>query len=104
MAPRTPVCWVSTRCVDREPVPGVGNSYVSTLAPTVKLSANPVAAQRLGEQLDFDASAVFRGEHSIDAAARELLERIVDIASGTLTWGEVLGEGDEVVSRIGEAL
>jgi len=83
---------------------GVGNSYVSTLAPTVKLSANPVAAQRLCEQLDFDASAVFRGEHSIDAAARELLERIVDIASGTLTWGEVLGEGDEVVSRIGEAL
>jgi altronate dehydratase large subunit len=83
---------------------GVGNSYVSTLAPTVKLSANPVAAQRLREQLDFDASAVFRGEQSIDAAARELLERIVDIASGTLTWGEVLGEGDEVVSRIGEAL
>ena len=83
---------------------GVGNSYVSTLAPTVKLSANPVAAQRLCEQLDFDASAVFRGEHSIDATSRELLERIVDIASGTLTWGEVLGEGDEVVSRIGEAL
>jgi len=26
------------------------------------------------------------------------------VASGTLTWGEVLGEGDEVVARLGEAL
>jgi len=83
---------------------GVGNSYVSALAPTIKLSANPVAAASLHEQLDFDASAVFRGEQTLAAAGDALLEVIVDIASGTLTWGEVLDEGDEVVSRIGEAL
>jgi altronate dehydratase large subunit len=83
---------------------GVGNSYVSQLAPTIKLSANPVATQRLREQLDFDASAVLRGAVSLDDAARELLEQLVDIASGSLTWGELLGEGDEVVSRLGEAL
>ncbi len=83
---------------------GVGNSYVSQLAPTIKLSANPVAAQRLCEQLDFDASAVFRGACTLDDAARDLLEHLLDIASGSLTWGEVLGEGDEVVSRVGEAL
>lgn len=83
---------------------GVGNSYVSLLAPTIKLSANPQATQRLREQLDFDASAVFRGACTLDDAARDLLSLLVDIASGSLTWGEVLGEGDEVVSRIGEAL
>lgn len=83
---------------------GVGNSYVSQLAPTIKLSANPVAAQRLREQLDFDASAVFRGACTPDDAARDLLAHLLDIASGSLTWGEVLGEGDEVVSRVGEAL
>jgi len=83
---------------------GVGNSYVSALAPTVKLSANPVATQTLREQLDFDASAVFLGTQSIDAAAQELLAVLIDVASGTRTWGEVLGEGDEAVSRLGEAL
>lgn len=83
---------------------GVGNSYVSLLAPTLKLSANPLAAQRLGEQLDFDASDVFDGRRSLDAAAEELLSQLIDVASGSLTWGEVLGEGDEVVSRLGEAL
>jgi len=40
----------------------------------------------------------------IEAAADALLALILEIASGTLTWGEVLGEGDEVVSRMGEAL
>jgi altronate dehydratase large subunit len=83
---------------------GVGNSYVSQLAPTIKLSANPVAAQRLREQLDFDASAVFEGRCTPDDAARDLLELLVDVAGGSLTWGEVLGEGEEVVSRLGEAL
>lgn len=83
---------------------GVGNSYVSLLAPTIKLSANPDAALRLREQLDFDASDVFRGTRTIDDAAQDLWALVVDIASGSLTWGEVLGEGDEVVSRMAEAL
>lgn len=58
----------------------------------------------LQQQLDFDASAVFEGRQPIEAAAEALLALILEIASGTLTWGEVLGEGDEVVSRMGEAL
>lgn len=83
---------------------GVGNSYVSTLAPTLKISANPQAASVLNEQLDFDASPVFLGRQTLDEAAGALMETLLDIASGTLTWGEVLDEGEEVVSRFGEAL
>ena len=83
---------------------GVGNSYVSSLAPTIKLSANPVAARTLMHQLDYDASGVFAGTQAMDDASNALMEVVLDIASGTLTWGEVLDEGDEVVSRIGEAL
>ncbi len=83
---------------------GVGNSYVSTLAPTIKISANPQATATLAEQHDFDASAVFLGTQSLGDAADALLKTIVDVASGTLTWGEILDEGDEVVSRMDEAL
>jgi altronate dehydratase large subunit len=83
---------------------GVGNSYVSALAPTIKLSANPEACKVLHEQLDFDASAVTLGTTSPDEATERLLELCMEIASGSLTWGEVLDEGDEVLSRIGEAL
>lgn len=83
---------------------GVGNSYVSRLAPTIKLSANPAASATLKQQLDFDASGVLLGTLDPSQAARELLATLLEVASGSLTWGEVLDEGDEVVSRIGEAL
>src|SRR5262249_16085990 len=83
---------------------GVGNSYVSALAPTIKISGNPEAAGRLREQLDFDASPVFEGKESLESAAGRLQDLLLDVASGTLTWGEILDEGGEVISRIGAAL
>lgn len=83
---------------------GVGNSYVSAVAPTLKLSANPRTCEALRQQLDFDAGDAFRGRISLDDAAARLADRMIEIASGLATWGEVLGEGDEVTSRFAAAL
>lgn len=83
---------------------GVGNSFVSGIAPTIKLSGNPNAAARLHEQLDFEASDVFERRATLAQAAQRLHDLVLDIASGTLTWGEILDEGDDVVSRLGSAL
>ncbi len=83
---------------------GVGNSYASALAPTIKVSANPVAGETLREQLDYDASAVFQGRTSVAEAAESLLAELLEVCSGDATWGEILKEGDEVVSRFGAAL
>jgi altronate dehydratase large subunit len=83
---------------------GVGNSYTSLLAPTIKVTGNPQAAAVLREQIDFDASAVFSGARDLADATRGLLALVVEVACGTLTWGEVLAEGEEVVSRLQEAL
>ena len=83
---------------------GVGNSFVSVLAPTIKISGNPVASARLGEQLDFDASGVFERRESLEAAVKRLQSLLLEVASGMLTWGEILDEGDEVISRLGPAL
>ena len=83
---------------------GVGNSFVSGLAPTIKISGNPVATKRLREQLDFDASDVFDRRASLEEAAVRLQALVLEVASGTLTWGEILDEGEDVVSRLGPAL
>jgi altronate dehydratase large subunit len=83
---------------------GGGNSYVSLLAPTLKLSGNPVATKTLGQQLDFDASPVTERRETIEAASDRLYETLIDIAGGTSCWGEILKEGEEVISRIGAAL
>ena len=83
---------------------GVGNSYVSALAPTIKVSANPQTCAALDQQLDFDASAAFLGRGGMDETADALHRCMLDVASGQATWGEVLKEGDEVLSRFGPAL
>ncbi len=83
---------------------GVGNSFVSALAPTIKISGNPEASARLKEQLDFDASPVFERRESLESAASRLLALVLEVASGTATWGEILDEGEEVISRLAPAL
>ncbi len=83
---------------------GAGNSYCSLVAPTMKMSANPRSTARLTEQIDFAADAGIvsdGGDASLDALAEAAVARVVDIASGTLTFGEIVGEGAEVVSRLG---
>ena len=52
------------------------------------------------EQIDFDASTVFSGTEPLETAATRLIDTIVEIAEGALSWGEVLGEGFELPTRI----
>lgn len=82
---------------------GVGNSYTSTLMPTIKLSANPKTVSRL-DQLDFEAAALFQGQDDWDHTTDRLWTTVLEIASGSLTYGEILGDHDEVISRFGPAL
>ncbi len=83
---------------------GAGNSYCSAIAPTIKISARPDTVAHLPTQIDFDASAVFGGREDLDAAADRLLGLLLDVCSGTRTWGEVLGESAESVIRLGGSL
>jgi altronate dehydratase large subunit len=80
---------------------GVGNSYCSLVAPTVKISARADAVAALPEQIDIDASGALASGKGNETA---MIGRLMDFASGTLTFGEILGEGSEVVSRIGPSI
>jgi altronate dehydratase large subunit len=83
---------------------GAGNSYCSLVAPTLKLSANPDTCERLTEQIDIVATDVLRRTVTLDAMAAAAIDKLVDVAGGTLTFGEIVGEGGEVVSRLGASI
>jgi altronate dehydratase large subunit len=83
---------------------GAGNSYCSAVAPTIKISARPDTVARLSTQIDFDASGVFEGCDDPDAAADRLYALLLDVCSGTRTWGELLGESGESIIRVGGSL
>ena len=78
---------------------GPGNSFASALAPTIKITAGADTVRRLPEQIDFDASAVSAGSESVTEAGRRLVDAILEVADGTQTFGEILGEGLEVPTR-----
>jgi altronate dehydratase large subunit len=83
---------------------GAGNSYCSAVAPTIKISARPDTVARLSTQIDFDASGVFEGRDDPDAAADCLYALLLEVCSGTRTWGELLGESGESIIRVGGSL
>jgi altronate dehydratase large subunit len=83
---------------------GAGNSYASAIAPTIKVTARPQTVDALGTQIDFDGSAIFGGREEASSAAERLHALLLDVCSGTRTWGELLHEGMESIARIGGSL
>lgn len=83
---------------------GHGNPYGSAIAPTIKLTGNPETAARLPDQIDFDASDVFRGRRERLAALPDLVTLVGNICGGVQTAVERNREGDEVISRLGPSV
>jgi len=74
---------------------GLGTPTGNPIAPVVKISSNSELAQRLPDLIDFDAGPVIRGERGIEELADDLLDQLVEVASGRLaTKAQRLGQDD----------
>jgi altronate dehydratase large subunit len=93
--------FVAAGCTMTMFTTGPGNSYCDALAPTVKVTVNPKTAARLGQQIDFDGAGLMLGTREPGEAADALFAQLLDHASGTKTWGEVLDEGGYAFARQG---
>lgn len=78
-------------------VTGRGSVIGSPIAPLVKITGNSQTYQRMIEDMDFDAGRVLSGQLTIDQAADELLELVVQIASGKPSKPESLGHREYFV-------
>ena len=83
---------------------GVGNSFTNHISPSIKFSANPETCEQLNNQLDFKCADVFLGKKTFEDASNNLWNFLIDVCSGTLTWGEILNDSSEVFSRIDRSL
>ncbi|MGI9401874.1 MAG: UxaA family hydrolase [Rhizobiaceae bacterium] len=80
-----------------------GNPYSSAIAPTIKVTANPISA-KLVNQIDFDASKAFTGHVTPKSLLPELSELVVAVASGKKTKAEMANFGTEAISRLGPSI
>jgi (2R)-sulfolactate sulfo-lyase subunit beta len=79
---------------------GQGNIVGNPIVPVIKLSANTLTCETMREHIDFDCSALLRGEMTFDESGDTLLDLLVRTANGRLTANEVLGHREFVLTKL----
>ena len=71
---------------------GRGTPYGLASVPVIKLATRSELAEQWPDLIDIDAGRIARGERSIDDVGREIVECILDVASGRRRpWAEHWG-------------
>ena len=82
---------------------GQGNIIGHPIEPVIKLTANPLTAQTMSEHIDYDCSAILRGEMTLDQSGDNLVQTLVRTCNGRLTAQEVLGHDEFVLTKLYES-
>jgi (2R)-sulfolactate sulfo-lyase subunit beta len=82
---------------------GQGNIIGNPIEPVIKLTANPRTAQDMSEHIDYDCSAILRGEMTLDESGDNLLEMLIRTCNGRLTANEVLGHEEFILTKLYES-
>lgn len=79
---------------------GQGNIIGHPIEPVIKLSANPLTVETMSEHIDYDCSAILRGELTLDESGNNLLDMLVRTCNGLLTAQEILGHEEFVLTKL----
>lgn len=82
---------------------GQGNIIGNPIEPVIKLTANPRTAGDMSEHIDYDCSAILRGEMTLDESGDNLIELLIRTCNGRLTAQEVLGHEEYVLTKLYES-
>ena len=84
---------------------GLGTPTGNPIAPVVKISSNTDLAKKMSDIIDIDTGGIITGQKSIDEMADEMLEFIIDVASGTIkTKAALLNQNDFIPWKRGVSL
>ncbi|BBO72465.1 D-galactarate dehydratase [Desulfosarcina alkanivorans] len=82
---------------------GQGNIIGNPIEPVIKLSANPRTVSDMVEHIDYDCSAILKGEMTLDESGDNLLNMLIRTCEGRLTAQEVLGHEEFVLTKLYES-
>ena len=84
---------------------GLGTPTGNPIAPIVKVASNTELANKMPDIIDIETGAVIRGEKTIEEMADEMLEFIIDVASGRKqTKAKLLNQNDFIPWKRGVSL
>ncbi|MCP4754525.1 MAG: UxaA family hydrolase [Proteobacteria bacterium] len=79
---------------------GQGNIIGHPIEPVIKLSANPNTVKTMFEHIDYDCSAILKGEMTLDQSGDNLLEMLIRTCNGRHTAQEVLNHEEFVLTKL----
>ncbi|WP_298238563.1 altronate dehydratase family protein [uncultured Algibacter sp.] len=83
---------------------GLGTPTGNPITPVIKVSSNSDLANKMNDIIDFDTGDIITGDKTIDDKAEELLNYIIEVASGTKTKAMVLNQDDFIPWKRGVSL
>ena len=83
---------------------GLGTPTGNPVTPVIKIATNNALSERLPDIIDFNAGPIISGEKSLEEMADELLELILDVASGKKTKAMILDQNDFIPWKRGLSL
>ncbi|MFV8270965.1 UxaA family hydrolase [Flavobacterium sp. GT2N3] len=84
---------------------GLGTPTGNPIAPVVKVSSNSELAIKMSDIIDIDTGGIITGEKTIDEMADEMLEFIINVASGEIkTKAAILNQNDFIPWKRGVSL
>ena len=84
---------------------GLGTPTGNPIAPVVKVSSNTALAQRMPDIIDYDTGPVIEGMKTIEQSAADLLDLVIDVASGKKDVAAMrLGQDDFIPWKRGISL
>lgn len=76
---------------------GLGTPTGNPITPVVKMSTNNELQRRMGDIIDINAGTIISGEDSIESKGEELLEYLIEVASGRQTPAAVRLKQDDFI-------
>ena len=84
---------------------GLGTPTGNPVAPVIKISSNNTLSEKMSDIIDFNTGTIITGEDTIESKGEELLEYIVEVASGKEIPAAVrLGQEDFIPWKRGISL
>ncbi|MBK8186069.1 MAG: UxaA family hydrolase [Cellvibrio sp.] len=77
---------------------GRGSVVGSAISPVIKICANPETYKRLAEDMDVNAGKILEGEATLDQVGEEILQNVIDVASGKRSVSEELGHQEFILT------
>ena len=77
---------------------GRGSVVGSAISPVIKVCANPETYRRLSEDMDVNACRILEGEATLDEVGEEILQNVIDVASGKRSVSEELGHQEFILT------